>query len=1450
MALTPGLEIPFGVQPVNPVPVDAWSGPYSGSVGNDTEAGAMASANLAIPAAIRFQSMEVRLIYGGKAYKYWYRNGTTDNDLELFASDSGADNYFSSSIAGSFFTTGSVAFVGNETGIFAPQDKGTDVFFYVSGSTDEKSLFGGDVVVSGTLNILQGFSGSLTKLSDGTSYLVAGTGIDIISASNGSITISTAGASTIAGSDTYVQFNDGGSFGGVSGFTFDKNTNTLTVTGGITGSTSYFTNLTVVGTASIAFLETINQQSLIVGDKYITIASGAYDHTTLDGSGILFGSGAQGASLSELGSHAQILYRESDDALEIFPGLKVSGSLRVTENTFLTGSLIVSSSVTANALSGSLTKLNDGSSYLVAGIGIDILSESNGSITVSTNAASTVAGSNTQIQFNDNDSFGASSDLTFDKTSKALTLSGSLFINTGSHNPYDYVIAAYQTVDGDKTADFGFSGLQRNALRITGSLISSTRLAINSEYTSNVTAGTSAQSYNGVIGFRTYAEHESEASTTGQGVTGLESFATVQKPETSSTAGNVNIQRGMNMQLGWGNSRGLNYSGSITNVRGIQVAYLNPSAARTTSTLIGARIGLTNGVFGGAGVTDVYGIDIRPLSGSGVKLGVRTYDPIVIGADNINGLEKLRVSGSSYFDGGAATFVLGLSGSLTNLTDGTSYLVAGAGISITSSSNGSIIITNDGTVGDITAVNAGIGLLGGGTSGDLTIDINDSVVATTSGSTFTGAVNFDQGLSGSLTQLVDGTSAFIAGTGVSISSASNGAVTIATTGASTVAGSDTQVQFNDGGSFGAVSDFTFDKINKELFVSGTILINTASNFDEALSIKQLYTSSLKTSRTAVYVETELTGSNDLNPSGEGTIRGMFVRARNRSKIASPQGVVAMQFTANHTSTSSLYGMYGIRGDASVQLPNDGNTAGHVNFQWGNLATTGFQIAENFTGSIGEAFGYYVSTFGISPSRTINTSRGLYVTDLAAPGVTNAIGVDIDEQIGASTTNLGVRTQSPIVVGTTNVAGTEKLRVNGTSRFDDVGNFILGLSGSLTRLTDGTSAFIAGTGVSISSASNGAVTISSTGASTVAGSNTQIQFNDGGVFGADDGFTYDKLNNKLFVSGSVLVGRETPLFGENLSLNSIVTASSQATKMGAYFNQTVTGHLLPGGNTSNLFGLAVESINRSKNASGRGNTGLLSYAVHQSTSSHEQLWGYLGGGIVRKPLDGNVAGNVDRAVGVYGSLGYLAATNFTGSITDAIGFYYSNSSINADRTVVNSYGVKLTNVGATQGVTNAIGVDIDQIDTASGIKLGLRTQDPIVVGTTNVAGTEKLRVNGTSRFDDVGNFILGLSGSLTRLTDGTSYLVAGEGISIVSGSSGQVTISQNVEWNERLTGATDGVNAAFTLAYPPSDNNSIMVFVNGVLLEYGASNDFTISGNIVTFNDPPPPESKVTATYSR
>jgi len=201
----------------------------------------------------------------------------------------------------------------------------------------------------------------------------------------------------------------------------------------------------------------------------------------------------------------------------------------------------------------------------------------------------------------------------------------------------------------------------------------------------------------------------------------------------------------------------------------------------------------------------------------GTILGDTTADLVQI----TGSLETTAATTSKFFGG--------LSGSLTHLTDGSSYLRAGAGIQIVTGALGDVTITNtdagfwdEVTPGTIATTNnvwtlslsASNGILVTGSSifldnvqlGDSSADIiavtgsavfiNNSIF---SGSVFlgdssadsiqvTGSLDvansaiFRSGLSGSLTQLSDGTSYIIAGPGITVTSASNGAITISSTG--------------------------------------------------------------------------------------------------------------------------------------------------------------------------------------------------------------------------------------------------------------------------------------------------------------------------------------------------------------------------------------------------------------------------------------------------------------------------------------------------------------------------------------------------------------------------------------------------------------------------------------------------------------------------------------------
>jgi hypothetical protein len=136
--------------------------------------------------------------------------------------------------------TGSVRIANPGAGAF-PAMPGTDVDFFVSGSRGGKgtsgvSVFGGDTVISGTLVV---GTGSVTidsneiRFLGGAAKIFSGSGgLTFADSGNAGVTLSSlvAGGATAAGSDTQVQFNDGGSaFGASADFKFAKTTGVLSV---------------------------------------------------------------------------------------------------------------------------------------------------------------------------------------------------------------------------------------------------------------------------------------------------------------------------------------------------------------------------------------------------------------------------------------------------------------------------------------------------------------------------------------------------------------------------------------------------------------------------------------------------------------------------------------------------------------------------------------------------------------------------------------------------------------------------------------------------------------------------------------------------------------------------------------------------------------------------------------------------------------------------------------------------------------------------------------------------------------------------------------------------------------------------------------------------------------------------------------------------------------------
>ena len=210
MAITPGLQLPYGIQPTNPIPVDSLSGPFTGG----STAAAVAAANAAINPALRFQSMEVRLIVGGLSYKYWYYAGTGDANLvemQTAAVAGGISGDYVQSIEG---LTGVV-------GISA----GTNVTVTTSGS---------DIVISSVGTVGPTGATGVTG-PQGVTGAAGGIPADYVESLNGKT------GQIVLGSDTQLIYNVGGALTG---------TNSLTYTGitfGISGNVEITGNIIVNG---------------------------------------------------------------------------------------------------------------------------------------------------------------------------------------------------------------------------------------------------------------------------------------------------------------------------------------------------------------------------------------------------------------------------------------------------------------------------------------------------------------------------------------------------------------------------------------------------------------------------------------------------------------------------------------------------------------------------------------------------------------------------------------------------------------------------------------------------------------------------------------------------------------------------------------------------------------------------------------------------------------------------------------------------------------------------------------------------------------------------------------------------------------------------------------------------------------------------------------------------
>ena len=290
------------------------------------------------------------------------------------------------------------------------------------------------------------------------------------------------------GSNTQVQFNNAGQFGGVTGFTFNSSTNTLAVPN---------VAVTTVTTANINVTQSANLGS--VDNVIITGGSSGYTLTT-DGTGNL--SWASTAGGIPGGTNTQIQFNNAGS----FGGLP--------QFTFNSGANLLSvpsirSNTSANFQGATNVNLGTVANLRIAGglNGYVLSTDGAGNLSWSASGGGgngVPGGANTQIQFNNMGEFGGTPYLTYNDSTKTVSVAGNLIANTLQIGSGIYEFCT-STVYFATTVSTAPNQVLWSAPIGNLSAVDFTIISTDTTGSTRQTAKISSTFYNGIVAFNEYA---------------------------------------------------------------------------------------------------------------------------------------------------------------------------------------------------------------------------------------------------------------------------------------------------------------------------------------------------------------------------------------------------------------------------------------------------------------------------------------------------------------------------------------------------------------------------------------------------------------------------------------------------------------------------------------------------------------------------------------------------------------------------------------------------------------------------------------------------------------------------------------------------------------------------------------------------------------------------------
>jgi len=1333
----------------------------------------------------------------------------------------------------------------------------------ISGST-----FTGAIIASG------GLSGSLQKTTSGLSYLVGVGGISIVSQSNGQILIS--------GSSTSQSQVTAGVGIVVSGSQVSINDNLVAT---LSGST--FTGPVVAGSGLSGSL-----QRTSAGLPYLLSQGGITITTQSNGQVIISGSTGGGGAAPSQGT-----------------GIIVVGSqVSINDNVVatLSGSTFTGQLVASGGLTGSLQKTLAGLSYLVGVGAVSVTSQSNGQIFISGSGDTTAAGlgltktgatlaiDNAVVATLSGSTFSgpvnAQAGLTGSIQQVAPGVSylvgvGSVFITSQSNGQ---IIISGSGGGGGGAPPVGGTGILitgGNIVNIDPSVVaqlsdatftklsgSLQRLASGQTYLAaagavtvvtsstgqvivSASAGVTPQSGNGVnvSGLGVVSVNDSVVATlsgstfSGPVITQGGLSGSLQKTSGGLSylvgVGGTTIISQSNGQILVSSSApqvpvaglGINVTGSTINIDPSVVAQLsNATFVKLSGSL--QRLATGETFIAGAGVVSVTtssngqvvvsGSSLPPVAGQGVLVNDRTVsiDPTIVAT----------LSGSTFVQ---------LSGSLQRTSAGLSYLVAGQNVTVTSQSNGQVVIASSFTsAADVSAsyvtigntgslpnerslvVGTGLSLVDGGAGNTVSLSVNNNVVATLSGSTFTGPVSASAGLSGSLQQVAPGLPYLLAQGSITLTTMSNGQILISGSagGSSPVAGSGILV---------AGSTVSIDPA-----VVATLSGSTFTQLSGSLQKTAAGLSYLVAGQNVTIVS-QSNGQVVIASTATGGASSVWIDGGNKLKTTSSVSISSDNNYVDTIGTDTFFYVSGTVGGTTRKVSVFGGDAvfsGSVKVGSGSVTITSNNVQFTDAATRIERSGSHLRFYDV------NNPTGLTLTALGAGGsgggsgdpdatylVVSLTGSLNNERSLAGSSGIILTDGGPNSTFTISINDNVVATLSG-SRFTGPVTAAGGLSGSLQRLATGETAFAGVGGTSITTQSNGQVVISSSAPTAyLPGQGINL---GGQTFSAD-------FNLIVARSGSSMSGPLVLSGGLTGSLQKTIDGSSYLVGVGGISitsqsnGQILISSSVPQGVTAGT-GVIVSgqqiSVDPNLVAMRSGSSfQRLSASIQQTDTGLSYLVGAGNVSIVSQS-NGQIVISGSSVPPTAGS--GITVSGFQVSVDPNVVVMRSGSSVTGPLTLLGGVSGSLQRLST--GETYIAGVGGVTVTTGSNGQVQISGSSPVPpsAGTGVIVSSFQVSIDPNvvvmrSGSSMTGPLVLsgGLTGSLQQTISGLSYLVGVGGVSITSQSNGQIFVSSSNDTTVAGTGLTKTNNAI-------SINDSVVATVSGTTFT-GVVNAPFVSGSL-------------------